>query len=52
MKSSDAGTVMKKTLTSGGDSRTIIRKDPVTVMTLVQIISRSVDSDALTVSMS
>ena len=48
----EAGTVTKKMVTSGGDSRTIMIKDPTTVMTLVQICRRSLEREAFTVSMS
>ena len=48
----DAGIVITKTDTRAGAIISIITSEPMTVITLVQICSRSLDREALTVSMS
>lgn len=52
VNSTDRGTVTAKTSTSSGEMRIIMLSAPATVMTLVKICTRSLESEVLTVSMS
>ena len=52
VKRMDMGMVTANTSTSTGEMTTIIRKEPTTVMTLAAICTRSLEREALTVSMS
>ena len=52
VKRMDMGMVTANTSTSTGEMTTIIRKEPTTVMTLAAICTKSLEREALTVSMS
>ena len=52
VNSTDTGTVTANTSTSTGEMRIIMMSAPATVIRLVRICTRSLDSEVLTVSMS
>lgn len=52
MNSTEAGMVKAKTRISTGEMASIIKKEPKTVMALAAICNRSLDSEAVMVSMS